>query len=196
MELLGKTVRDQISGLVGLAQGHVVLINGNVRYSVQPPGDGTKILDPHDIDEHSLIVVDDGPTVDVILPDANIAAALGDLVRDLLTGRQGIVDMVVTSVNGCTYLRMTEQASKDDKLKLNDSLYGTHDRFELLESGAFARMRAEANIKKKGLLERVTDAVTGKKPIKDDAPAAAPLNERLTPPARPPGGPTTRSLRC
>lgn len=59
--VLGDKVKDRITGLVGIAVGKNIWMNGCVQYCVKPPmkKDGT-VVDGVWVDEEQLVVVGDG----------------------------------------------------------------------------------------------------------------------------------------
>ena len=115
VNLLGFVVRDSVSGLEGIADVRVTLINGNVRYSIQPlSSDGKKLEDSWEIDEHRLEVVHGGLSADVIKIPPNISIDLGFSVKDLVTGLIGIVTEKHESLNGCVNFLVVSKAEKGE----------------------------------------------------------------------------------
>lgn len=113
---LGNLVKDAVSGFTGIACSRIELMNGNVQFSVQPqltpdskPGE---YPDAMSIDFHSLEFVDERLAKTVTTPGP-VTVQLGDKVRDIVTGIEGIAINRVTFINGCIYYNVQLPVEKD-----------------------------------------------------------------------------------
>lgn len=113
---LGATVRDAITGFTGTASSRVDMMGGNVQFAVQPkltseakPGE---FPDAMNIDHHTLEFVDAGLSDRVTTPGP-ITVQLGDKVKDIVTGIEGIATSRVTFMNGCIYYNVQQQKVLD-----------------------------------------------------------------------------------
>lgn len=63
--MLGKTMRDEVSGFTGIATGKLEWMNGCVQFFLKPKiGDDQKMRDGEWIDSNQLTVVGDGITME------------------------------------------------------------------------------------------------------------------------------------
>jgi hypothetical protein len=102
MKLLGKTVRDRMSGFSGIASSYTESLTGNVQYSIQAPAKDGVLADPVGFDVQQVDLVE-GPTLTVTSPPADVGIKLGEAVEDIVSGFKGTVTRKVTFVNGCVY---------------------------------------------------------------------------------------------
>lgn len=112
MVKLGQTVRDKISGLVGIAIQRLDLLNGCIQYAVQPRGEGDKMPDAYNIDFQQLEKVDDGVSEMVTEPKPDPKFDLGSNVLDTASGVAGVAVVRHTFINGCVYYSVQPRAKE------------------------------------------------------------------------------------
>lgn len=127
---LGSTVVCVATGVQGYAMTSTEMFNGNVRYSVQPKDtEGTKMLDAWDIDQQALDIIDKGIFKRCVTPPPN-DIKVGERVKDILSGFEGIVGSKTTHLNGCVFCIVVPQV-KETAL-LNDAPSGSYIAVERL----------------------------------------------------------------
>lgn len=144
---LGSTVKDQISGLTGIAIQRIIRMNGNVQIAIQPKmaEGGNALPEAWNIDHHTVVVVDEGVSANEVQPEEMIIQ-LGQTVRDKVTGFSGIATSQATYINGCvsffveskhrTKLGVADQAQSD---------WFDYNRLEVVDDGLLAD--AESHVK-------------------------------------------------
>jgi hypothetical protein len=141
---LGNIVRDRITGIEGFATAKHEMLNGNVQYSVQPkadPKEPAKAPDGTASDEHMLEFVSDGVAEEAI-PPSEVHFHLGDLVKDTVSGVQGISTQKTTFLNGCVYSDIQPKVSKDKPTEIPKPHFLSYDRLEIVTAGAFKPAKA------------------------------------------------------
>jgi hypothetical protein len=114
--LLGKTVKDAVSGFSGIAIAVHRQLSGNVQVGIQPKGsEGDKMPEPMFLDVHLLDPVDDGISDRVKAPDV-CEIPLGSDVVDKVSGYKGRTVAETTHINGCVQVCVQAKADKDGKL--------------------------------------------------------------------------------
>lgn len=104
-DLLGKIVKDQSSGLTGVCVSLQRELSGNVRYGLQPHSkDGATVPEGYDVDSHFLIetTVKDRKPIQPE-PEVECDIQLGNHVKDVISGYEGVATKRVTFLNGCVY---------------------------------------------------------------------------------------------
>lgn len=142
---LGSTVRCVATGLQGFAMTMTEMFNGNIRYGVQPKdADGSKIPDSWDVDHQTLDVIDDGISARSIKAPPN-RIKVGERVKDMLSGFEGIASSKTTHFNGCVYCTVIPQVK--EKALLNEAPTGSYipvERLTKVDEGVMSK-REEAS---------------------------------------------------
>jgi hypothetical protein len=173
--LLGAIVTELTSGFRGTVIIKYIERSGNVRYAVQPKGDGEKIPDAMVFDQNSLEYVDAGISDRCVEPDSRaFELELGCEVKDRISGFKGICTSRSVHLNGCVLYTITAQKVTT---KEEEGIKSFHW-YDVERIGY-------------GLLPKPTPAPTA-------APVMAPASAALaTPgnPVKPTGGPATKLKR-
>ncbi len=100
---LGQYVKDQVTGLVGIAENRATFLYGVDRYCVQPKikKDGT-IPDSRMVDEPQLKVLTDKPAAMEPPPEPKQTVSLGSKVYDPILDRTGTATGRAVYLNGCS----------------------------------------------------------------------------------------------
>ena len=103
MSLLGKTVKDEITGLTGVCTQEFLSMSGNLRYTVQPVSDdGSKVLDSWTLDEQGLVEAFNGKSYQAY-PRVPHNLKIGQEVKGKISDKfDGCIIAFVTYLNGCT----------------------------------------------------------------------------------------------
>lgn len=112
--MLGHTVREITSGVVGIATTKTEFLTGNVQFSVQCAAKDNVLPDSHSYDVQQLDFVDFGIASRVTPAPVDVGIQLGEKVKDIVTGVQGIATRKATFMNGCVYF-IVVGPSKDEK---------------------------------------------------------------------------------
>lgn len=136
---LGSRIRDILSGVEGMAMSRTDCLNGNVRYALQPKSEnGVSLPDAFDFDYHNLEVIDPGVSHRAVTPpEVNIR--LGDRVRDIVSGYEGIATAKLTHLNGCVYFSVVPP--KSEKAMFTEAPGGSsmpHERLRVCKTGGLA----------------------------------------------------------
>jgi len=141
---VGATVRDAMTGFTGTAMSRVELLGGNVQFAVQPklaadakPGE---FPDAVNIDHHLLDFVDVGLSPRATEPPP-VTVELGDKVRDIVTGINGIAVSRVTFLNGCIYYNVQQPKMQDKQTGIEgvpDLLFLSQGRLENIKPAVAA----------------------------------------------------------
>ena len=113
-DYLGLTVRDEITGLTGICNSIMEYHTGTIQCCVQPKGDGEKIPEAYYIDPDTLVLVTDGPTVNVVEPLIT-DNFIGKKIKDRITGSEGIATHRMTYINGCIRYSIKYLSKKDNE---------------------------------------------------------------------------------
>ena|ERR1700756_2675110 len=110
---LGTEVFDVVTGIQGTLTQRVECIGGNIRYGIQPVGDGKVVLDTISLDYHTLLIV--GPGCSAVRTEvANpTSIRVKDRVKNVASGFEGIVLGKITFFNGCEYLEIQGEGTKE-----------------------------------------------------------------------------------
>lgn len=99
---LGNTVRDLTTGYEGVAINRTSFMNGTIQYNIQPKANGgTTYPDAISIDEHLMEVIDEGLASRATPQTFESPIILGNKVKCLVTGFEGIATMKTEYLNGC-----------------------------------------------------------------------------------------------
>jgi hypothetical protein len=111
---LGDIARDTITGFEGVAIARSTALNNCPRWTLQPQEvkDGVA-TESRSFDEPNVEFVrgTDIPTIACVRPEE--PAELGDTVRDLVTGLEGVVMSITIFQAGCTRIAVQPRALKD-----------------------------------------------------------------------------------
>lgn len=162
---LGNVARDAVTGLEGTVVSRTELLNGNIQYTLQPKGKprSEKLPDAYNFDIDTLEFIGDGVIKATQPPEIDIK--LGDQVEDVITKATGIVTSIITFLNGCVYVTLTQKL-KDKVEDIQISI--SHDRAKVIKPSVFKPTTGQS--------------------IKRSTPASAPVQAR-------PGGPAARAMR-
>jgi hypothetical protein len=113
---LGTRVKEEITGLIGIVGMKSFNSAGNIRYAVQPMGDGTSVPEAIWFDYHTLLIVDAGVSVSVTPITKPTAIRMGEEVKHKISGVKGIVTEMVGFMNGCQHLVVqAKKTTTEDK---------------------------------------------------------------------------------
>jgi len=130
---LSSILRDTLTGYQGAATAKVRDLNGTVQYClVRPMGDDGVYPKGTYIDWQRLEELE-GPTIDI--PRHCAPFDLGDLLRDKITGLQGIATQKVDYVNGCVHYGITPKKEKKE-IKQPETEYVDSACLELVKANA------------------------------------------------------------
>lgn len=148
---LGMTVKDKVTGFMGVAESKAEYLHGCDRWDVQPvmKEDGS-VPESKMIDEPQLKVINNGTLVMVPLPSPPVKAKLGIEVEDPISGIKGIVAGRAVYLNGC--VRILIAPKHDGKLVKDYCLHWVDEpQIEIVKPGLFSKPRsAEQGTKKTG----------------------------------------------
>lgn len=106
---LGNRVRDMITGYTGIVTGQVEYLSGNTQFTLTPESKDDKYPDSITLDYHTLEVVDKAFEDKVTEQTFKSDVKLGNRVKCLITGAEGIATNKCTYMNGCSSFLITEQ---------------------------------------------------------------------------------------
>lgn len=122
---IGNLVKDAASGYIGIAYLKLIEMNGNIRFGVQPQckeGETGTLPESHYMDHAILDVIGDG-IADRAAPQQPILYAIGDKVRDSVSGFEGTITNVMIYLNGCIHYGVaTERMSPLEGKYVSDVL--------------------------------------------------------------------------
>lgn len=132
-KILGRDVRDRISGFTGIAETRVDYITGCAQYCVTPRAKDNKCQMPGYFDEGRLEVIGKGIVDEIssfpeVLPKG---PPFGYKARDVVTGYEGVVVAALVEITNVWQLGLAPTIDKDGKL--GDTVYFNHQRIETLE---------------------------------------------------------------
>lgn len=113
---LGTCLKEEVTGAIGIAIMKSLNQEGNIRYALQPQGDGTIVPEALWFDWHTLWVM--GPGVSASIPPITkpTVIRMGEEVKHKISGVTGIVVEMVGFMNGCQHLVVQAQGKKaEDK---------------------------------------------------------------------------------
>jgi len=143
--ILGNKVEDVITGIVGFVTSIIERHNGMLRYGIQPVSeDKTKVLDAYDIDAVGVVFVADG-IMGRVIPSRGIHFELGSVLKDNVSGFEGMAMARNTFINGCVhYCLVPTTLDKDGKLR--DSHWLPDDQLKLIKKPATAPVKASKEV--------------------------------------------------
>jgi len=146
---LGMTVRDKVTGLKGTASLFAELLSGTRQIAIQPSGKGTDYPEGRYIDDHLIEYIDDGVSRIVPPIDNSVTIRLGQKVRDIVSGFEGIAVEKLIYQNGCVHF--TVQPKGKMKEEIPESISLDHKRLEVAGVGILpkiAKAKPRRNTKK------------------------------------------------
>lgn len=100
---LGQQMRDKVSGFTGIADARIEFMTGNVQYNlIRPVNKQGEPSDGLSFDQHQLESIK--TVLEPIAPSSGGSIKLGQKVKDIVTGAQGIATLRTTFLNGCVYV--------------------------------------------------------------------------------------------
>lgn len=115
---LGMTIKCLQSGLEGTASTKRWTLDGSVTFAIQPVSESGNVL--HDsiyVDYHSIAIVDNHLSGRAEPEDPTCKVQLGDRVRDVISGFEGVAFEKMMFLNGCVYFMIrNEELNKDGKM--------------------------------------------------------------------------------
>ena len=178
--LLGKVIRDKVSGFTGVCCSKHDLFNGNVQWGIQPyVPDADKLAEANSFDFHQLEICEDQSRANglvVVDPDPSHLLNIGDEVEDVIRSKlHGIINGRTTFINGCVYY---DVVLKDYTIKdtLEPRVFLPFQRLKVIGPG----------LNKKPFLSRV---------LPEKSKPAEPVEAEIKP-VRRTGGPSQRAPRA
>jgi len=111
--LLGRKAKDTITGFTGVITATAEFLHGRKRLGLSPTRlDGGKMIDPVWMDEAQLKI---GKVHTKVL-EVPLTVALGEVVKDSITGFKGKATGRYVYLNGCIRIEVTPMKLKDGKL--------------------------------------------------------------------------------
>lgn len=107
---IGQQMRDKISGFAGIATTETEFMTGNIQFSLTPPASSIFGRECQSFDVHQLEYA--GVGTDVIDAPDDTGIKLGEKVKDIVSGVEGIATLKTTFINGCVYYTVTPSAAK------------------------------------------------------------------------------------
>ena len=136
---LGQTLADRVSGFKGIADVRTDFLNGNVQFSLKGQVHGKDQKAPHQaFDAFQLELVSEGG-VEAIPAPADTGIALGEKVKDIVTGMSGIAISKSTFLNGCVYYTVAADSKQDPK-DLNEFFFD-YCRLKRVSSGVVGAIK-------------------------------------------------------
>lgn len=125
---MGDTVKDDITGIVGMCIGRAEHVNGCLQYTIQPPVDKEgKIPNPTSVDYQRIQLVGESKAKQT-LPKQKVNFELGNSVKDKISGFVGIATLRLVEITGEVFYYITPKA-KDT----NEYPKGVHIHASMLE---------------------------------------------------------------
>ncbi len=140
---LGNIVRDCITGYQGVALNKTEFMNGNTQFSVQPKAeDGKAYPDCISLDYHQLDVVEEGYADRTTEPTFKSPIMLGNKVRCIVTGKEGLATMKVTYMNGCSsFLILENDIDKQTGFRVTIEDWLDQTRLEVVDQGIVEQVK-------------------------------------------------------
>jgi len=128
----GQKVKDIVSGMEGIINANVVLLEGYKQHQVQPASkDGNDIPDAWTIDDAQLELIEGELNVNKIF-EKEFKYNLGSLAKDTVSGIEGILIKAIYFINGCSFYKLQPKV-KDGDIKLPNALYINETLVELIK---------------------------------------------------------------
>jgi hypothetical protein len=110
---LGKKLKDKVSGFTGIASIKTNFLTGTVQYTLVAPVDKKGDIRELSFDVYQLEYIDEGVTTIEAPTDTGIK--LGEEVKDIVTGVEGITIQECIFLNGCVYYTVSTKDEKEPK---------------------------------------------------------------------------------
>jgi hypothetical protein len=130
---VGDKVRDRVTGFTGIATGKAIDIIGCVRYTIEGAYDGKQEDSPALLVDWQVIEVLKNGAIPYVQQPYKPGFAIGDKVKDQISGFEGIAVRVIHFINGCSHV--TVERGKEDGSP--ESVQGPWQRYKLVETDAF-----------------------------------------------------------
>jgi hypothetical protein len=123
LDLLGHAVKDLTTGMLGIAVSRSEsLSHSDIRYGVQPRGDGSTSPDAFEVDSNLLQKTEEGRILEIVEPGPQEYNHFkpGDKIQDVTTGIVGSITHRTVYCNGCVIYAIQENrkiAFEGDKTK-------------------------------------------------------------------------------
>ena len=104
-------MRDKVSGFTGVATTETHFLTGNVQFTLTPQAGGIFGREAVAFDIHQLEYA--GAGIDIIEAPENTGIALGEKVKDIVMGIEGIATLKTIFMNGCVYYTIIHKSPKD-----------------------------------------------------------------------------------
>jgi hypothetical protein len=106
---LGMMVQDSITGCFGTANSRHDMATGAIQFGVQPVGDGVNFPEAWTFDWSQLLILGEHLSARASKP-TKLTFGLGDMVKDKVSGAEGIVLECSTFFNGCVFAGVAAKA--------------------------------------------------------------------------------------
>ena len=110
---LGTEVFEALTQVQGIVTQRAEQISGNIRYAVQPPGDGSHVPEALMVDWHTLLVVGPGYSAVASKVTSRTDIKLGEEVEHSVNGMRGIAVEKTVFMNGCEFLEVHGKIDKE-----------------------------------------------------------------------------------
>lgn len=110
---LGSEAFDALTGVQGVVSQKMEQLGGNIRYVIQPMGDGQSIPEALFMDWHTILIIGDGVKAAASAVKVKSPVPLGSEVEHQVTGVKGIVTERITFMNGCEWFTVGVKPTKD-----------------------------------------------------------------------------------
>jgi hypothetical protein len=145
---LGMMAKDIATGLTGVVTRRVDQLSGNTQFVLQPAGDGKTAPDGHQIDHQQLEKVDNGYMDRVIEVTEPTKLRLGQKLRDMVSGHEGIATSKHTFMNGCEFFNVAGPKRDQDKDSLEYFL--NVKQLELVDDGVLPKLNPKKVVRPTG----------------------------------------------
>jgi hypothetical protein len=135
---LGMMVQDSLTGCFGTASSRHNMSSGNIQFGVQPVGDGVNYPEAWSFDWNQLLILGDHLSARAAKP-ASIKFALGDRVKDKISGFEGIITEISTFFNGCVFAGVVSSKLGEVEGKPLSQTLASH-RIEVIEPAETAKV--------------------------------------------------------
>ena len=135
---LGDEVRSRVTKYKGIVYGFRKMFNGNIMADVKMPmkPSATEMPDAYYFDVQELEILKKGKVKAPAPPEdpnpKNIE--IGDVVKDIATGDEGMVISIETYFNGCLYCSFHAKSKKDASAK-DTFRHQSESRLEIVKKG-------------------------------------------------------------
>lgn len=113
---LGATVKDVLTGLVGVVSSRTDMITGTTQYAVTPPLRADGKYDDGRMIDSDLLTVTAPVSKDVKVQPAELSTiVLGQAVKNKSDGFVGIAEERTTFISGCVYYSVRAKGAKGER---------------------------------------------------------------------------------